>query len=691
MNKKTMILIMVVSIAVVLFMSLWGMSAEGDTEKILLFAPLSLLCVIAFLLRLLLKAQKEKEKEIVLNTFKNMPILYAREEIVSDENGMIVDLILTSVNDRFAENITQREDCIGKSGHEVFADIFSLFIEKSNLAKQTGKPVNFQYYFPVNETAYEITAVCAEDGRFIDFFCMDCTKLHRARKELKEFSEKMALALEVSQVFSWCWNIDEHNGYCQIITRDETGKPVYDSVSIKEDEVLSHIDSNDRIRVRKAVDDLIAGRTHIMKEEYRTNPVATGHNNLEWVEATAVVGERDSYGRPISLVGSLQIITRRKKMEEELVLAKAREEEANKQKSAFLANMSHEIRTPLNAIVGFSGLIVNEKDENKRNKYVHIIESNNELLLRLVGDILDLSKVEAGAMEYTHSEFDLNKLMEDMNGTLQLRLDKKKQVVLSYKCGLEQCVIRSERNRLTQLVTNLVTNAIKFTEHGTINFGYELQNDMLRFYVSDTGCGISKDKQKDVFNRFVKLNDFKQGFGLGLPICKSIVNALGGEIGVESEAGKGSTFWFTIPYVPVKKKVKTDAPVRITVASPSTKSNILVAEDNESNYELVSAILTDDYNLFHAWNGRQAIEMFKECNPQLILMDINMPEMDGYEATRAIRKLSTDIPILALTAYAYASDEERILASGMNAYMSKPVNAQQLRIRIDSLLNGDVT
>lgn len=687
MNKKTMILIMVVSITVVLFMSLWSMSAKENSEKILLFTPLPLLCVIASLLRLLLKAQKEKELRLI-NT---MPLFYMREETVLDENGKIVDLIYRDVNDRFATEILKREDCIGKFNSELFPDSMLIFLQNSNLAKQTEKPVNFQYYYSDNDTFFEIMVLPSEEGRFMEYFCMDCTRLYRVRRELKEFSEKMALALEVSNVYPWRWNIDKQNGDCQTITRDETGKLVYDSVFIKEDEVFSHIDSNDRMRVRKAVDDLIAGRTHIMKEEYRTNPVATGHNNLEWVEATAVVGERDSDGRPVSLVGSLQIITRRKKMEEELILAKAHAEESNKLKSVFLANMSHEIRTPLNAIVGFSGLIVNEKDENKRNKYVQVIESNNELLLKLIGDILDLSKVEAGSMEYTHSEFDLNKLMEDMNGTLQLRLDKKKQVVLSYKCGLEQCVIRSERNRLTQLVTNLVTNAIKFTEHGTINFGYELRNDMLRFYVSDTGCGIPKEKQKDIFNRFIKLNDFKQGFGLGLPICKSIVNDLGGEIGVESEEGKGSTFWFTIPYVPVEKTVKTDAPVRITVASPSAKSNILVAEDNESNYELVSAILSDDYNLFHAWNGRQAIEMFKECNPQLILMDINMPEMDGYEATRAIRKLSTDIPILALTAYAYASDEERILASGMNAYMSKPVNAQQLCIRIDSLLNGNVT
>lgn len=687
MNKKTMILIMVVSITVVLFMSLWSMSAKENSEKILLFTPLPLLCVIASLLRLQKKAQKEKELRLI-NT---MPLFYMREETVLDENGKIVDLIYRDVNDRFATEILKREDCIGKFNSELFPDSMLIFLQNSNLAKQTEKPVNFQYYYSDNDTFFEIMVLPSEEGRFMEYFCMDCTRLYRVRRELKEFSEKMALALEVSNVYPWRWNIDKQNGDCQTITRDETGKLVYDSVFIKEDEVFSHIDSNDRMRVRKAVDDLIAGRTHIMKEEYRTNPVATGHNNLEWVEATAVVGERDSDGRPVSLVGSLQIITRRKKMEEELILAKAHAEESNKLKSAFLANMSHEIRTPLNAIVGFSGLIVNEKDENKRNKYVQVIESNNELLLKLIGDILDLSKVEAGSMEYTHSEFDLNKLMEDMNDTLQLRLDKKKQVVLSYKCGLEQCVIRSERNRLTQLVTNLVTNAIKFTEHGTINFGYELRNDMLRFYVSDTGCGIPKEKQKDIFNRFIKLNDFKQGFGLGLPICKSIVNDLGGEIGVESEEGKGSTFWFTIPYVPVEKTVKTDAPVRITVASPSAKSNILVAEDNESNYELVSAILSDDYNLFHAWNGRQAIEMFKECNPQLILMDINMPEMDGYEATRAIRKLSTDIPILALTAYAYASDEERILASGMNAYMSKPVNAQQLCIRIDSLLNGNVT
>lgn len=688
MNKKTMILIMVVSITVVLFMSLWGMSAEGDTEKILLFTPLSLLCVIAFLLRLLLKAQKEK----VLRLINTMPLFYIREETVLDQSGKIVDLIYRDVNDRFASEIIRREECIGKFDSELFPDSMQIFLQNCNLAKQTEKPVNFQYYYPGNDTFFEIMVLSSKEGRFMEFFCMDCTKLHRARKELTEFSEQMALALEISNVYPWRWNIDKRNGDCQIITRDDTGKLVYDSVLIKEDEVFSRIDSSDRMRVRKAVDDLITGRTHIMKEEYRTSPVSTGHNSLEWVETTAIVGERDSDGRPISLVGSLQIITHRKKMEVELAFSKNREEAVNKLESDFLANMSYELRTPLNAIVGFSGLIVTEKDDNKRKKYVQIIESSNELLLKLVDDILGLSKIETGAITPNYSEFDLNKLIEELKDALQPQMNTQKPVVMSCKYGLKQCVIRSERNRLAQLVTNLVTNAIKFTNRGTINIGYELQNNMLRFYVSDTGCNISIDKKKDIFNQSVEQGDFKQESGFDLPLCKNIVDALGGEIGVESEAGKGFSFWFTIPYVPVEKTVKTNAPaVPVKAISPFSKSNILVAEDNESNYELVSAILSDDYNLFHAWNGRQAIEMFKECNPQLILMDINMPEMDGYEATRVIRRLSTDIPILALTAYAYASDEERILASGMNAYMSKPVNAVQLRKRIDSLLNGNIT
>lgn len=374
-------------------------------------------------------------------------------------------------------------------------------------------------------------------------------------------------------------------------------------------------------------------------------------------------------------------------LEEQLREAKRQAEESSRLKSSFLSNMSHEIRTPLSAIVGFSELLVHAGTEEERTEYVHIIENNSDLLLQLVNDILDLSKIEAGTVEFTYTDFDLNKLMKEIYDAMQLRLtSEEKPVTLSYTTGMEPCMIHSERNRLTQLITNLLTNALKFTERGTVSFGYERWGDLLHFQVKDTGCGIAPERQKDIFDRFVKLSSHKQGTGLGLSICKSIAETLGGQIGVESEPGKGSTFWFDIPYRPAKEQAQPKAQSQKAALPASQRVNILVAEDNESNYKLIKAILSKDYNLYHAWNGREAVDMFSQCHPQLILMDINMPVMDGYEATREIRKLSTDVPILALTAYAYASDEERILNSGMNSYMSKPVNTLQLRKRVETLL-----
>jgi len=237
-----------------------------------------------------------------------------------------------------------------------------------------------------------------------------------------------------------------------------------------------------------------------------------------------------------------------KRAHQRMTEAQLKAEEANQLKSAFLANMSHEIRTPLNAIVGFSNLLSMVEDKEEMLEYAGIIETNTELLLQLINDILDMSKIESGMYDFHVTQVDANQLMSEVEQVARLRI-RTDEVSLSFAERLPQCVFHTDKNRLIQVLTNLVVNAIKFTSQGEIQIGYRLQDaHTLYFYVSDTGCGMSAEQCEHVFERFVKYNTFIQGTGLGLSICKMIIEKLGGEIGVQSESGKGSVFWFTLPY-----------------------------------------------------------------------------------------------------------------------------------------------
>lgn len=238
-------------------------------------------------------------------------------------------------------------------------------------------------------------------------------------------------------------------------------------------------------------------------------------------------------------------ITTRKQVELELIQAKEKAEESDRLKSAFLANMSHEIRTPLNAIVGFSDLLVDTENIEERREYIQIVKENNDLLLQLISDILDLSKIEAGTFEFTNGDVDVNMLCEDIVRSMQMKV--KENVELMFDPHLAECRIISDRNRLHQVISNFVNNAIKFTSEGSIRVGYKQKGEELEFYVQDTGVGIDAESQAHIFERFVKLNSFVHGTGLGLSICQSIVEQMGGKIGVESEPGKGSRFWFSLP------------------------------------------------------------------------------------------------------------------------------------------------
>lgn len=419
----------------------------------------------------------------------------------------------------------------------------------------------------------------------------------------------------------------------------------------------------------------------------------------------------DAEGNVIGITGISLEITKRKKAEEEIrnyseklaiqnvklkiindeiKTAKEKAEESDKLKSAFLANMSHEIRTPMNAILGFTTLIRNRVlTEEKRKDYLELVNSNCRQLLRIISDIIDIAKIEAGQISIFNKNFNLNKALHDLYMNFNSQLEAmKKPIQLSLKCGLsnEESTIFSDKVRLEQILVNLLSNAIKFTDDGTIEFGYYIdrRSDII-FYVKDTGIGMTQKEQAVIFDRFRQIsssyNKIYGGTGLGLSISKGLTEKLGGKIWVESEIDVGSTFYFNIPYKP---GLRTDKMPQIEY---STNYNwkgktILIAEDEEINFNLLETIVSPTKaKIIRAKNGIEAVEMCQNVKEiDIVLMDIKMPDMNGFDATKKIKLSRRTLPIIAQTAYAMSVDEDNCLRAGCDDYISKP-------LQIDDLLN----
>ena len=492
---------------------------------------------------------------------ENMPVLYARVELIFDPGARIIDYVYREVNPTFEKYILPKEKILGKKYSELNPD-YSPELPDRYSELNDNRQITFQYYLEKTKTHLTVISIHSKTKGCVDVFGVDNTELVLTQQMLKSTNHKLSAALDAADMTPWKWDLQTGLLSCNVshdlyVTEEEV---THDGnlIIVPTSACFAKICDEDRERVRDAFERLANGETQKMREEYRVGRqwLPSPQQN-EWVEVRAAVDERDANGKPLSLIGTSMTVTQRKEMEEALVQAKVKAEEANTLKSSFLANISHEIRTPLNAIVGFSSLLVSAERgiSEEKQEYINIIENNNTLLLQLISDVLDLSKIEAGTMEFDYAPVDVHGLFIELEDTFRLR-NKKSGICICYHRRTTECVVKADRNRLVQVMMNLMNNAVKFTGEGSIEFGFDVREDgFLHFYVTDTGCGIPEERLEEIFGNFVKLNSFVQGTGLGLTICRAIVERMGGKIGAVSRLEHGSTFWFTLLYTANEEKV----------------------------------------------------------------------------------------------------------------------------------------
>lgn len=521
---------------------------------------------------------------------------------------------------------------------------------------------------------------------------IDIDNHKQAEKALLESEERFELAMTATKDGLYDWNL---------ITNEIYYSPGWKRMLGFEDKELP----NDFSFWEKLIEAEVAEKSWKMQQDLINKKrdrfeleIKMKHKDGHWIDilsrSEAVF---DKNGKAIRIVGTHVDISDRKQIEIELNAAKDKAEESDRLKSAFLANMSHEIRTPMNGILGFTDLLKEPKLSGKeQEKYIGIIESSGQRLLNTVNDLIDISKIEAGQMKVSVSDVNLSKLLEQLFAFFNVEAQKKGlQLFLSTTSLSENIILLSDQEKLYSILTNLIKNAIKYTRSGSIDFGFEKKGDELQFFVKDTGDGISENRLNVIFDRFIRSDlhedDASEGSGLGLSISKAYVKMLGGKIWAESKEGEGSQFYFTIPYKTLKSKNPENKE-----ADSETKSKhqikdlkILIAEDEESGFDLLSVLLKDvSKEILCAKTGVETVEQCRNNQDiDLVLMDIQMPIMNGYEASKQIREFNKDVIIIAQTAFALAGDREKALEAGCNDYISKPIKKEILNKKLQKFFD----
>ena len=531
-----------------------GTYHEWSNEDYQWFSSLANIISICIELRKANRAMDRSEK-LFRSIFANIPAgveIYDKDGYLTDMNNMNLEIF----------GVVNKEEALGIN-----------FFENPNVPQAIRDRVKnedlvdfrLNYSFERAEGYYhsslsntidiytKVSKLYDNEGNFNGYILISIDNTERldALNRIRDFENFFLLISDYAKVGYAKLNLISRKGYAI--------KQWYKNMGEDEDTPLSEVvgiyrqvHPDDRQSILDFFEEVKKGNRHHFQKEMRVRRLGTA-DQWNWVRTNIVVTTYEPENNEIELIGINYDITELKETEAELILARDKAEMMDRLKSAFLANMSHEIRTPLNAIVGFSDLLVETEELSERQEYIKIVRENNDLLLQLISDILDLSKIEAGTFEFTSGDVDVNLLCEDIVRSMGMKA--KEEVELVFDDHLPVCHVISDRNRIHQVISNFVNNAMKFTSEGSIHVGYKLKDGELEFYVEDTGIGIEKEQLPHIFERFVKLNSFVHGTGLGLSICQSIVEQLGGRIGVDSEKGKGSRFWFTIPGVIVTEEM----------------------------------------------------------------------------------------------------------------------------------------
>jgi len=489
----------------------------------------------------------DNSEKILRNIYKNLP---AGVELY-DKDGYLVD-----INDKELEifGLSDKNEALGVN----LFDNPNIPLEvKERLRAKEDVNFSINYDFSkinqyvdsrrngiINLTT-KVTALYDSQNRFINylFINIDTTETTNAYTKIQEFENLFLLIGDYAKVGFAHFNVLTRDGYAQDTwyrnLGEKEGTPMPQVIG-----VYAHVVPEDQAVLKNFVGEVKTGKATSLRKEVR---VCRENGKYTWTSINVMVRDYRPQDGIIEMLCINYDITPLKETEQKLIIARDKAEELDRLKSAFLANMSHEIRTPLNAIVGFSSLLAETDSRSERQEYIKIVQENNELLLQLISDILDLSKIEAGTFNFVYTNVDVNETCAEIIKSISMKVSK--GVELIFEEPFPECYIYTDKNRFTQVISNFINNALKFTQQGSITLGYEqVSHQKIKFYVRDTGMGIPEEKQKSVFERFVKLNTFVQGTGLGLSICKSIVSQMGGEIGVDSTEGVGSCFWFTHPY-----------------------------------------------------------------------------------------------------------------------------------------------